>query len=415
MVKMNMRRLRKTIRKIKILVVMSMLFIAVIGCKGEKTASQSSENIAEEETLLEKENTGNLCSRKTELLKKNLSVFENAEKVFLGELGENVRLVGFTDTKIYGVRNETDKGNGVTDTVYLAFNRKNPEEAIELYIGNFSYILLEEVLEDTLYVMNAQMTENMDNPWLITLYMLGQNGKEEIVYSTRTLTIPQVWHNSTSFFVCAESKDSSLVSYIDVINPAKEADRVSTIVYNGFQRDQEGRITGEFILYGGGDDHYIYYQNKIMEEEVLDENRDVSVVEYDLKENLSGDVLYLKNGLSRHISGNPEYILMVQYVDDIQEINQQNNTVIFINKNSLDLWELPETPVGFEVYLTLWLDDNQVVLQNYKSAFLVDLEEKSYVCWDEPGYKISIYDGQYIGGINEKTNEFYCIDISQID
>ena len=75
MVKMNMRRLRKTIRKIKILVVMSMLFIAVIGCKGEKTASQSSENIAEEETLLEKENTGNLCSRKTELLKKKSECF----------------------------------------------------------------------------------------------------------------------------------------------------------------------------------------------------------------------------------------------------------------------------------------------------------------------------------------------------
>ena len=70
-----MRRLRKTIRKIKILVVMSMLFIAVIGCGGEKTASQSSENIAEEETLLEQENTGTLSSRKTEMLKKKSESF----------------------------------------------------------------------------------------------------------------------------------------------------------------------------------------------------------------------------------------------------------------------------------------------------------------------------------------------------
>ena len=174
-------------------------------------------------------------------------------------MGENVRLVGFTDTKIYGVRNETDKGNGVTDTVYLAFNRKNPEEAIELYRGNFSYILLEEVLEDTLYVMNAQMTENMDNPWLITLYMLGQNGKEEIVYSTRTLTIPQVWHNSTSFFVCAESKDSSLVSYIDVIIRQKRRivyPPLFTMVFKEIRRVEsrenlscmEGEMTIIFII-----------------------------------------------------------------------------------------------------------------------------------------------------------------------
>ena len=90
--------------------------------------------------------------------------------------------------------------------------------------------------------------------------------------------------------------------------------------------------------------------------------------------------------------------------DKLEDIQNGDNSGILIDLDSLDIWELPETSAGFEIYHALWPDCQTAVFQNSRNNYLVNLEKKEFLSWENNGNGLFINHGTTIGWFEQTKN-----------
>ena len=316
------------------------------------------------------------------------------------------RLVGFDETTVYCTVFSDDSAA----LTCLKIDRGTLRTQSILCDEEFSYILDTAVINGSFYLVSAAMTEET-LPWEIRIDRIDSSGKCYTRFSERTLTIPQVWHNDSLFYLTADSKDFTTISYAEQVNPAQTFNNSSTVSRIGYTPSDDGTISGTYLLSSGGDNQTVYVESAQLKNMRPEDQPDVRISRYrpyesggfyDFTEDLG---LSCKNGLSGYLSGNDDYLFLSLHQEDLSDVQSGENTGVLIDLDSLGLWEIPGTSAGQEIDHAAWLDNGTVLFRNYPAYLLVNLEKKEVLTWDNPGNGIAVSPEKTIGWLEDTGTE----------
>ena len=315
------------------------------------------------------------------------------------ELPKQYKLLDYDEHSIFCSVSSDDSD----EIVYQKINRETLQIQSILCEEKFPYLLDEVIIAGRLYLVSASPTDS-DLPWLVCVCRIDSSGKSHEIYSVRTTSIPQVWHNESDIFITADTEDFTSLSFVEQLDPLKSLENFKVVARTAHSQNKDGTITGDYILYSGGSNDAIYLEHEQLNGDHPEDQPDVQIVRYQADGLGKSSSFGIKNGLSRYVSGNLDYLFLSLYQDKLEDIQSGDNSGILIDLDSLDIWELPETSAGFEIYHALWPDCQAAVFQNSRNNYLVNLEKKEFLSWENNGNGLFISHGTTIGWFEQTKN-----------
>lgn len=191
------------------------------------------------------------------------------------ELPKQYKLLDYDEHSIFCSVSSDDSD----EIVYQKINRETLQIQSILCEEKSPYLLDEVIIAGRLYLVSASPTDS-DLPWLVCVCRIDSSGKSHEIYSVRTTSIPQVWHNESDIFITANTEDFTSLSFVEQLDPLKSLENFKVVARAAHSQNKDGTITGDYILYSGGSNDAIYLEHEQLNGDHPEDQPDVQIVRY---------------------------------------------------------------------------------------------------------------------------------------
>lgn len=155
---------------------------------------------------------------------------------------------------------------------------------------------------------------------------------------------------------------------------------------------QEGKDTGEAILYAGGNDRYIYYQRIVVSGEPLEQADEAEIIKFD-RDTQQAEIVKWSKSLVMHVAGNGKYFITSEY-DYAKPLDDSGK--LYENRK---VRNIPQISSGNDIMQSYFDEDKSAVLLSGHHYYFYDFEQEK--CYWQPFEALGETISQVIANQNE--------------
>ena len=335
---------------IYILILIISISAALSACKADNAADEN-----EVETkYLKDSNAGHLINVDTDI-SQNLIEYINSGI-----------LIGVQDDTIYYAQL---KGQKMFINTLENISSETPHQGTVCVIDCCMYEFFHEIINGKIYI--GYLTTDKENNNVFKLLEIVENGSCKSIYSNEVYSSPRLSFCDNAVFIAYETDTGSRMESLSLTDY-----NTSVIKDSEFRRDENGRITGEWILYSGTyDNQGVYYETAQFDNE--DEmGGDTKLYYHSFISGKNEFVMELEDK-SRHISGDAAgNILLCNY--EIADPNAVTGRILFETNNGFVETEIDEITACAKIINSSKISERYIAGYNFERIFIFDTDYRVY-------------------------------------